>query len=72
MTVSKKIVTKGVTLPSFKISDGPITRKEWQAVANATHIEGSSDNLPLNTWFPLTQDLHPNGEVKRGVDLQRV
>lgn len=63
----KKIVTKEVTLPSFKISDGPITRREWQAVANAPYIEGSSDNLPLNTWFPLTQDLHPNGGVKRGL-----
>lgn len=58
----KKIVTKEVTLPSFKISNGPITRKEWQAVA-----EASNGNLPLNTWLPLTQDLHPNGMVKGGL-----
>lgn len=58
----KRIVTKEVTLPSFKISDGPITREEWQAVAKA-----SNGNLPLNTWFSLTQDLYPHGVVKGGL-----
>ena len=43
----KKIATKEVTLPSFKISNGPITREEWQAVA-----EASNGNLPLNTRLP--------------------
>lgn len=58
----KKIVIKEVTLPDLKISNGPITRKKWQAVA-----EASNGNLPLNTWLPLTQDLDPNGWVDGGL-----
>ena len=60
----KKIVTKEVTLPGFKISNGPITRQEWQELAKATYIEGSDDNLPLNTWCPLAKEVHKNGVIE--------
>ena len=52
----KKIVTKEVTLPGFKISNGPITRQEWQALAEATHIEGTDITYP-KYLVPLTKEV---------------